>query len=64
MSGRKSPIRRPPTDATEGAEKVDYVDTSAYESYEKQEGDFVEPRRNFSPNRSRTRTRAAKPIIP
>ncbi len=31
------------TDAAEGAEKVDYVDTSEYESYEKQEGDFVEP---------------------
>jgi len=32
--------------AEEGAEVgegVDYVDTSAYESYEKQEGDFVEP---------------------
>jgi small subunit ribosomal protein S2 len=29
----------------EGAEgeNVEYVDTSAYESYEKQEGDFVEP---------------------
>ena len=24
-------------------ENVEYVDTSAYESYEKQEGDFVEP---------------------
>jgi hypothetical protein len=31
------------TDAAEGAEKVEYVDTSAYESYEKQEGDFIEP---------------------
>ena len=31
------------TDAAEGAEKVDYVDTSKYESYEKQEGDFIEP---------------------
>ena len=31
------------TDAAEGGEKVEYVDTSAYESYEKQEGDFVEP---------------------
>jgi len=31
------------SDAADGAEKVDYVDTSAYESYEKQEGDFVEP---------------------
>ena len=30
-------------DAADGAEKVEYVDTSAYESYEKQEGDFVEP---------------------
>jgi small subunit ribosomal protein S2 len=30
-------------DAVDGAEKVEYVDTSAYESYEKQEGDFVEP---------------------
>jgi small subunit ribosomal protein S2 len=26
----------------EGGENVEYVDTSAYESYEKQEGDFVE----------------------
>jgi len=26
-----------------GEEAVEYVDTSAYESYEKQEGDFVEP---------------------
>jgi small subunit ribosomal protein S2 len=26
-----------------GEEGVDYVDTSAYEVYEKQEGDFVEP---------------------
>src|ERR1035438_2479198 len=31
------------TDAAEGADKVDYVDTSKYESYEKQEGDFAEP---------------------
>jgi len=30
-------------DATAGPEKVEYVDTSAYESYEKQEGDFIEP---------------------
>jgi small subunit ribosomal protein S2 len=30
-------------DAADGAEKVEYVDTSAYEAYEKQEGDFVEP---------------------
>jgi small subunit ribosomal protein S2 len=30
-------------DATAGSEKVEYVDTSAYESYEKQEGDFIEP---------------------
>ena len=28
--------------AAEGGEAVDYVDTSAYESYEKQEGDFLE----------------------
>jgi len=31
------------TDAAEAGDKVDYVDTSAYESYEKQEGDFAEP---------------------
>ncbi len=31
------------TDAAADAEKVEYVDTSKYESYEKQEGDFVEP---------------------
>jgi len=31
------------TDAAESGEKVDYVDTSKYESYEKQEGDFIEP---------------------
>jgi small subunit ribosomal protein S2 len=31
------------TDAAAGAENVEYVDTSKYESYEKQEGDFVEP---------------------
>ena len=30
-------------DALEAGEKVEYVDTSAYESYEKQEGDFAEP---------------------
>ena len=28
--------------AAAGADAVDYVDTSAYESYEKQEGDFLE----------------------
>jgi small subunit ribosomal protein S2 len=31
------------TDAAADGEKVDYVDTSKYESYEKQEGDFIEP---------------------
>src|SRR6266403_717141 len=31
------------TDAAESGEKVDYVETSKYESYEKQEGDFIEP---------------------
>jgi small subunit ribosomal protein S2 len=31
------------TDAADGGEKVDYVDTSKYESYEKQEGDYLEP---------------------
>jgi small subunit ribosomal protein S2 len=31
------------TDAAAGAETVEYVDTSKYESYEKQEGDFAEP---------------------
>jgi small subunit ribosomal protein S2 len=31
------------TDAADGGEKVDYQDTSKYESYEKQEGDFIEP---------------------
>jgi small subunit ribosomal protein S2 len=31
------------TDAADGGEKVDYVDNSKYESYEKQEGDFIEP---------------------
>jgi small subunit ribosomal protein S2 len=30
------------TDATKGSEEVEYVDTSAYEAYEKQEGDFIE----------------------
>jgi small subunit ribosomal protein S2 len=30
-------------DAVQPAEAVEYVDTSRYESYEKQEGDFVEP---------------------
>jgi small subunit ribosomal protein S2 len=30
-------------DAAQPAEAVEYVDTSRYESYEKQEGDFVEP---------------------
>ena len=30
-------------DAAQPAEAVEYVDTSKYESYEKQEGDFVEP---------------------
>jgi hypothetical protein len=28
--------------AADGGEGVEYVDTSAYESYEKQEGDFVD----------------------
>ena len=28
--------------AADGGENVEYVDTSAYESYEKQEGDFVD----------------------
>jgi small subunit ribosomal protein S2 len=31
------------TDAAVGVENAEYVDTSKYESYEKQEGDFVEP---------------------
>jgi small subunit ribosomal protein S2 len=31
------------TDAADTGEKVDYVDTSKYESYEKQEGDFLDP---------------------
>jgi hypothetical protein len=31
------------TEAAVGAENVEYIDTSKYESYEKQEGDFVEP---------------------
>jgi small subunit ribosomal protein S2 len=31
------------TDAATGADTVEYVDTSKYESYEKQEGDFIEP---------------------
>jgi len=30
-------------EGTEAAEGVEYVDTSQYEAYEKQEGDFVEP---------------------
>ena len=30
------------SEGAEGGENVEYVDTSAYESYEKQEGDFVE----------------------
>ncbi len=30
-------------DAATGGDTVEYVDTSAYESYEKQEGDFIEP---------------------
>jgi small subunit ribosomal protein S2 len=30
-------------DAAQGSDAVEYVDTSAYESYEKQEGDFIEP---------------------
>jgi small subunit ribosomal protein S2 len=30
-------------ETAETAEGIEYVDTSAYESYEKQEGDFVEP---------------------
>jgi small subunit ribosomal protein S2 len=30
-------------EGTEGGDNAEYVDTSAYESYEKQEGDFVEP---------------------
>jgi small subunit ribosomal protein S2 len=31
------------SDEATGSEAVEYVDTSAYESYEKQEGDFIEP---------------------
>jgi small subunit ribosomal protein S2 len=30
-------------EGTEGGDNAEYVDTSAYEAYEKQEGDFVEP---------------------
>jgi len=30
-------------EGAEGGDNAEYVDTSAYESYEKQEGDFVEP---------------------
>ena len=40
---RRLPSRRPPRMPPTGADNVEYVDTSAYESYEKQEGDFVEP---------------------
>ena len=29
-------------EATQGGENVEYVDTSKYEAYEKQEGDFVD----------------------
>ena len=39
-SSRRSPTRR--SARRGGEEGVDYVDTSAYEVYEKQEGDFVE----------------------
>jgi hypothetical protein len=31
------------SDQAAASENVEYVDTSKYESYEKQEGDFVEP---------------------
>ena len=30
-------------EGAEGGDNAEYVDTSAYEQYEKQEGDFVEP---------------------
>ena len=33
----------------EGGEAVEYVDTSAYESYEKQEGDFLEVAEGVEP---------------
>jgi small subunit ribosomal protein S2 len=36
-------------EGVESAETVEYVDTSPYESYEKQEGDFVEPAESTSP---------------
>ena len=41
--GQAAAQKKAARQATEGAEKVEYVDTSAYESYEKQEGDFIEP---------------------
>ena len=52
---RRSPIRRRPKAA--GEEGVDYVDTSAYEVYEKQEGDFVEG----EPGEAATEEAAAQP---
>ena len=40
--------------------KVEYVDTSKYESYEKQEGDFVEPGEPTMEQVLDTGTRAGK----
>ena len=40
------------TDAAASAENVEYIDTSKYESYEKQEGDFVEGTEGAAPEAS------------
>ncbi len=52
------------TDAADGGEKVDYVDTSKYESYEKQEGDFVEPTAELLAEPWRSPNPSRNPISP
>ncbi len=46
MNNPRSPTRKALADQAQEA-GVDYVDTSAYEQYEKQEGDFVEGTEEF-----------------
>ena len=43
---------------------VEYVDTSAYESYEKQEGDFVEPGAEPAVDQAVEPAADAEPAVP
>jgi small subunit ribosomal protein S2 len=48
LAGEKAQL----PEGAEAVENVEYVDTSAYESYEKQEGDFVEPSEYTDPQQA------------